>query len=310
MKKKNYSLIAIVWFSVSAWSQGIGINETGAAPDPSAILDASSTTRGFLPPRINTAERDAFVEPAEGLIIYNTDLKCVQFNKGTPADPNWICSDGTNESNPPFICGISNIIDTRDNITYNTVLIGTQCWLKENLKYLPSVNTLNTSSLSTPYYYVYGYNGTDVTAAKLTFNYNTYGVLYNWSAAMNNAATSALVPSGVQGVCPEGWHIPSKGEWDQLVNELGGSQVAGGKIKAVQLWSDLSFSSNSSGFSALPGGSRVFLNIQNNGFWWSATEQSSTKVWMVDLWKGSTNFSYTNWNLDKSDGQPVRCIKD
>jgi uncharacterized protein (TIGR02145 family) len=91
MKTKIYSLFAILTLSVSAWSQGVGVNETGANPDPSAILDASSTTQGFLPPRMTTGQRDAISNPAVGLLIYNTTLACLQINDGTPAAPLWNC---------------------------------------------------------------------------------------------------------------------------------------------------------------------------------------------------------------------------
>ena len=106
----------------------------------------------------------------------------------------------------------STIKDARDNQTYRIVTIGSQTWMAENLKYLPSVVGPGPGSKKTPHYYVYGYNGTNVTDAKATANYNTYGVLYNWPAAMNGAASSTTNPSGVQGVCPDGWHLPSDAE--------------------------------------------------------------------------------------------------
>ena len=71
------------------------------------------------------------------------------------------------------------------------------------------------------YHYVYGYNGTDVNDAKAASNYSTFGVLYNWPRAMTDEAGSDLVPSIVQGVCPEGWHLPSHSEWNKLVGYLG-----------------------------------------------------------------------------------------
>jgi uncharacterized protein (TIGR02145 family) len=209
-----------------------------------------------------------------------------------------------------FNCGTSTLTDSRDNVNYNTLLIGNQCWMRENLRYLPSVSSTSTTSLNSPHYYVYGYTGTNVTTAKSTSNYSTYGVWYNWTAAMNGSSSSTLNPSGVQGVCPQGWHLPSKDEWDEMVTYLGGTTVAGGKMKSTTLWSSTN-ASNSSGFTAFPGGSISFGNILNNGFWWSSTEQTDpNKAWMVDIWNGNVYFSWSNWNLLKSDGQSVRCIKD
>ena len=123
------------------------------------------------------------------------------------------------------------IQDSRDSQIYQYKTIGTQVWMTENLAYLPSVVGPGTGSNSTAYYYVYGYDGTDVDAAKATSNYTTYGVLYNWPAAMSGAASSSADPSGVQGICPTGWHLPSDAEWTTLTDYLEGESVAGGKMK-------------------------------------------------------------------------------
>ena len=114
---------------------------------------------------------------------------------------------------------MSAFTDNRDGNVYSFVTIGDQVWMSENLKYLPSVVDRATYSNTDPYYYVYGYNGTDVPAAKATDNYKTYGVLYNWPAAID--------------ACPSGWHLPSDAEWTQLTNYLGGEGGAGAKLKAT-----------------------------------------------------------------------------
>ena len=74
--------------------------------------------------------------------------------------------------------------------------------MAENLRYLPRVAGSGMGLETTPYIYVYGYNGNSVEEAKATANYQTYGVLYNWLAAMNKETSSETNPSGVQGVCP------------------------------------------------------------------------------------------------------------
>ena len=89
MKTKFYSLFALLSLSIGAWAQGVGINETGATPDASAILDVSSSNKVFLPPRMTSSQRNAISNPATGAMIYNTSLACLQVNDGTPASPVW-----------------------------------------------------------------------------------------------------------------------------------------------------------------------------------------------------------------------------
>ncbi|NLP20778.1 MAG: hypothetical protein GX378_08455, partial [Bacteroidales bacterium] len=182
---------------------------------------------------------------------------------------------------------VNIVYDARDGNAYKTVKIGNQIWLAENLKYLPSVVGPSTGSQSTPYYYVYGYDGTNVTDAKATSNYTTYGVLYNWPAAMAGSASSNANPSGVQGVCPAGWHLPSDAEWTELTDYLGGKSVAGGKLKETGTthWaSQNTGATNETGFTALPGGGRYgnddyFYSIGSFGDWWSASESYPGNAW-------------------------------
>lgn len=206
----------------------------------------------------------------------------------------------------------STIKDARDNQTYRIVTIGSQTWMAENLKYLPSVVRPGTGSKTTPHYYVYGYNGTNVAEAKSTANYNTYGVLYNWPAAMNGAASSTTNPSGVQGVCPDGWHLPSNAEWTELTGYLGGTSDAGGKLKETGTthWnSPNTGATNETGFTALPGGIRnrygAFSRIGDDGYWWS-TEGSAGRGVFFNLSNVSRYFNVG----DKEVGFSVRCLRD
>lgn len=223
--------------------------------------------------------------------------------------------------------GMTTFTDPRDGTVYNTVQIGDQCWLKENLKYLPDVSPSSAFSETDPHYYVYGYEGTNVSEAKATDNYQNYGVLYNWPAAMNGAGSSSANPSGVQGVCPAGWHLPSDAEWTQLVDYVvdQGYPIAANALKSCRQvnsplggecatsehprWNsnNTDYGTDQFGFSALPGGRRhyndVFYFIGEIGTWWSSTEDSSPFAW---CWGGSVYSVSYRWDY----GFSVRCARD
>lgn len=210
-----------------------------------------------------------------------------------------------------------NIIDSRDNHIYKTIQIGTQIWMAENLAYLPSVNKIIEKSISSARYYVYDYSGSNVNTAKTTTNYATYGVLYNWPAALNT--------------CPTGWHLPSDSEWsilsDYLVNNSYGFEGSGNNIAkslaSTSGWNSSSIAgspgndllkNNCCCFSALPGGeysAESFRLVGIRSHFWSNSangEYSKNDEWCryMDyneplLFKGFDS-SYI--------GLSVRCVKD
>lgn len=171
--------------------------------------------------------------------------------------------------------------DVRDGKIYKKIKIGNQTWMSENLKYI-------TSKSSWCY-------------DNKTENCDKYGRLYDWKTA-NRA-------------CPAGWHLPSNNEWQALIDYLGGgNDVTGGKLKSTSEWNDANTFgiTNSSGFSALPGGYRsngggVFFNLGNNSFWWSATESGGAYAWGCEL-----KYTYVHMlnGYDKLFGLSVRCLKD
>jgi uncharacterized protein (TIGR02145 family) len=189
--------------------------------------------------------------------------------------------------------------DSRDGRTYNNVIINDKEWMAENLAYLPAVSPSTAGSYTEPYYYVNGYEGTDVAAAKDNQNYKDYGVLYNWPAA--------------KAACPPGWHLPSDEEWTALTNFLGGEGGAGDKMKetgTAHWFSPNTDATNESGFSALPGSYRgydEFIHVGYYGFWWSATEYSTTNAWSRQLRVDS----YVDRTSYKEEfGFSVRCVRD
>ena len=180
-------------------------------------------------------------------------------------------------------------VDCRDSIEYKWIKIGNQTWMAENLAY-------ETSSGS----WAYDNNESNVAI---------YGRLYDWATVMNGANSSPDVPSGVQGICPCEWHVPSMAEWTELSDYLGGHEVAGGKMKETGTihWASPNVgATNESGFSGLPYGSGTYCN------WWSATMYDITwpnnGAWYRTLAYNNQLFAWSNYNLDGA--MSVRCVKD
>ena len=210
--------------------------------------------------------------------------------------------------------------DFRDGKTYSTVKIGNQVWMAENLAYLPWVSPPKPGSDSEPYYYVLGYEGTSVQEAKATAHFKTYGVLYNWTAAIE--------------AIPDGWHLPSDEEWKELEMFLGMSQSdadyigfrgtnEGSKLAGnANLWPEDSLVNDDafglSGFMALPGGYRLYnnaipLNFLGYGYeckWWSSTEifGDTTSAWVRELMSNYSNIYRLTENKDL--GYSIRCVMD
>jgi uncharacterized protein (TIGR02145 family) len=149
-----------------------------------------------------------------------------------------------------------------------------------------------------------------------TADCDKYGRLYNWSTAMNGASSSNLSPSGVQGVCPAGWHLPSNAEWTTLTDFVGGASTAGTKLKSSQYWEYYGPSytgTDDYGFAALPGGygysDGIFGYAGDAGYWWSATEFNATGAWYWGM-------SYINARVSRGNNYygaslfSVRCVAD
>lgn len=214
--------------------------------------------------------------------------------------------------------------DSRDGHTYKYKKIGEQTWMAENLAYLPKVNPNSDTSSVDKRYYVYGYEGSDVIVAKNTENYQKYGVLYNWPAAMNGVTSSNAVPSGIQGACPSGWHMPSDKEWLILEKTLGMSEAelaietgayrSSGSVDKKLLSpsvDDDDILIGQSGFNALPGG-LIFRGVSKwlnqTPYFWAATSFNDKKavIRFIPLGRGI----YRNPSASLSLGQSVRCVKD
>jgi uncharacterized protein (TIGR02145 family) len=188
-----------------------------------------------------------------------------------------------------------------------TVIIGTQEWFAENLQTsiyndgiaISNITDSTTWAKMTSGAYCFYENNAAI-------NQSTYGALYNWYAV------------DTKKLCPAGWHVPTDADWTVLVTYLGGESVAGGKMKEAGTahWvSPNTGATNTSNFSALPGGFRsngyndgAFGSVGIVGNWWSSTQGNRAGGWGRHLYHLSAGVSRNNF--DKSLGFSVRCLRD
>ena len=215
------------------------------------------------------------------------------------------------------------VTDIDGNI-YNTVQIGNQCWMKENLrttKYADGtpIDQGNLTSTTVAYWYYPNNNES---------NKATYGLLYNWKAVMRNSSSSSVNPSGVQGICPTGWHVPSDAEWTQLTDYVGSQSQYQCNSSSTNIAKALASttgwttnngtcvvgngqeSNNATGFGALPAGGYLggYNYFGDNAFYWSATDYDSYYAYYRSLYY---LYAYVVRDLHrKINGFSVRCLRD
>ena len=228
---------------------------------------------------------------------------------------------------PVFTCGTSTVTDYDGN-TYNTVQIGNQCWMKENMRttHYADGNDVpaggSNTSFTAPYYYNYSSSSIPL---------DQRGYLYNWPAAMHGAASSAASPSGVQGICPNGWHLPSDAEWTTMTNYVnsqsayrcdGTSNNITKALASKEGWNtstsncavgnDLT-ANNATGFSAVPagrcGGSPLEFHYAGyNAHFWSSTQKNNDYSYFRGLYFDHADVSRVD--NKKNNGFSVRCLRD
>jgi uncharacterized protein (TIGR02145 family) len=236
----------------------------------------------------------------------------LQINGGIPA---W--------ANPDFICGVSKLWDI-DNNKYNTVKIVSQCWMSENLrvtKYndgtdIPLDESGGATGNEPGVTWVSRTTGARTVNGHSATNLATYGYLYNWYAAKGIASAGS---TSYKNICPEGWRVPTDGDWDVLVSFLNGSSQAGGKMKSTVTqpltggWdTPNTAATNESGFSALPSGFRDYDNtfggIRRSSSIWSSTPHDPS----------NSLYRYMNYNFGdlgrtfaiNQVGNSIRCLKE
>ena len=309
--KTNFYLLSLIFFlaifHLNVNSQGVSINEDGSDPDPTAILDLQSTDKGLLVPRLAYNQITDIQNPANGLIVFNTtDNKYYAYLEGENA---WKEIAYGTSTMTPFECG-NPLTDPRDGQSYATVDINGQCWMAENL----NIGTHNGG---------YQYNDGQITKSCMYNNPNycdTHGGLYQWNEMMNWITTE-----GAQGICPDGWHIPTDYEIYQMENYLDPSvnnpnqtywrgNIVGGSMKETGYshWAGPNTgATNASGLTIFGGGYRSYSGSYYS-YMYAATLWSSTQYGSNAYYR---ELSYTQARvyrnqLTKNFFFSVRCIKE
>ena len=201
--------------------------------------------------------------------------------------------------------------DSRDKKVYKTVKIGGQTWMAENLNYADSATTPSLLNRS------WCYNNDSANCA-------VAGRLYTWAAAIDSAQLykdksidcgyhkTCALPDTVYGICPPGWHLPTRAEWDTLFTEVDGKSTAGKILKSQTGWYKNGNGTDDVGFSALPAGERFYYGHFDydgyHAYFWSATEEDDNHAFDMHLF-----YSYADAGLYshyKHYGYSVRCLQN
>ena len=222
--------------------------------------------------------------------------------------------------------------DVEGNV-YRTVKIGNQCWMRDNLRtahYSDStivpLNTSGSHSYTVPFFYNHTIS---------TIPLEQRGYFYNWTCLMHGATSSNAVPSGVQGVCPAGWHVPSRAEWENLFEYLSthAQYICGSDtenfakaLASTTLWQSSTDHScdvgnnqstnNASGFEAIPAGGVINGDFEYSGYiefqtaaFWSSTDDNGSNAY-GPIFRHNIPNQYWGINHGKDDGFSVRCVRD
>ncbi len=309
-----------------------GVTPTGAISGGNVTSDGNSpvTARGICwNTSPNPTLADNVTNNGSGLGSFTSNISDL-----TPSTTYYVRAYATNSVGTAYGNAISfttsappcNPVTDIDGNTYLVLQLGSQCWMRENLRVTRYANGTNITLSATP---------STNTAYRMNPNNNasnvsTYGYLYNWAAVMNGASSSDSNPSGVQGICPDGWHLPSKREWEQLKNYLVSqssyhcnfnNEYLGKSLASTTGWNSSSTtcavgnnpsSNNSTGFSAPPAGSFYdfgYPHFGNYSFFWLTTQHQNPQqsyVFHVRYDSPNATTGYMEWK----GGYSVRCVRN
>ena len=192
-------------------------------------------------------------------------------------------------------------VDSRDGNEYKIITIGKQTWMAENLRYLPAVSPVDSGYIYELYYYVYGYNGSNVDSAKMTDEYKDSGVLYNWLAAKD--------------ACPFGWVLPTENDWKQLETTLSETDLGSALASNTKEWkADKMIKSGrfaETQFNGFPAGYRdgngFFEDRGKYAYFWTSKQikQQYAYYRYIDYTETFLGHEHGSWE----NGYSVRCVK-
>ncbi len=298
--KRIYFLFAfLVTFSFHVNSQ-ISIGDS--LPDSCATLDLQASDRGLMLPRMNSMQMNSISNPAHGLVIYNNTVNAVYFFDG----------DGWNMigNKDGQSCGDLTYLGQ----AYETVIIGDQCWMAENLNVGERIEG-STEQTDNGEFEKYCYNDIEDSC-------DIYGGLYQWDEVMRYTTNS-----GSQGMCPSGWHIPTDEEWKILEGSVDSLYAvgdpewdgsvwrgydAGKQLKSNYGWYSGGNGVDGYGFTGLPAGYRNtngwFVMMPQYAYFWTSDEFDDTYKYYRSLYYAKDDIGRSTHS--KIRGFAVRCIKD
>ena len=278
-------------------------SSASAGQNDEPAVESSSSSSGKVTEPAEVTSSSSSVDPISSLSLQG--------------DKNFSSSSVASSSNSAGnVITYGTMTDSRDGQIYKTVTIGTQTWMAENLNYAYTdvpCNYIGYTSDSTSWCY-------DNDPANCT----KYGRLYTWAAAMDSVGTWSNNGKGcgygstcsptlpVRGICPEGWHLPTKSEFETLFTAVGGQSIASIMLRSTSSWKNHGNGTDDFGFSALPAGylsnGGYFSSSGYYAYFWSTTEDDDVKAYNVYLYY--YNESAFLSSRYKDFALSVRCLRD
>ncbi|MFZ4549954.1 MAG: hypothetical protein ACOYN4_21070 [Bacteroidales bacterium] len=295
MSNTSYLVLLMILFASNIFAQSVGINSTGDAPNPSAILDVSSTTKGFLPPRMTTVQRNAITNPTEGLVIYNTDEKSLNLYVGA-----WVSMNATMPCGSIItinhIAGV--VAPVTKTTTYGTVtnILGepSKCWITSNLgSDHQATAESDATEASAGWYWQFN--------SKQGYKHDGIQAIPNstWIMNINENSnwTSANDPCKIE--LGSTWHIPTFTDWNNVNNAYGWASLS-------DMWNS-GLKLHAAGFLINLGVIEVLFRGEVIRYWSSSQESNSDAYCLYfPVLFGSNNLSASG----KNSGLPVRCVRE